>query len=116
MTKQPCNRFFPESYERFIGIYWGQVSTPFCAETVEASDAYIFAGPIFNDYTRCNRAVTCRVSSLGDREAMHASYTHCTTICSGLSQALVLLVVWMPQNAAVMSCCLGERQSSKVRC
>ena len=49
----PCGRFFPESYERFIGIYWGQVSTPFCAETVESSDAYIFAGPIFNDYTRC---------------------------------------------------------------
>ncbi|KAK9830951.1 hypothetical protein WJX81_001721 [Elliptochloris bilobata] len=43
--------FFPESYKRFIGIYWGQVSTPFCAETVEASDAYLFAGPIFNDYT-----------------------------------------------------------------
>jgi len=36
-------RLFPESYERFIGIYWGQVSTPFCAETVEASDAYLCA-------------------------------------------------------------------------
>ena len=54
--RRPCDRFFPESYERFIGIYWGQVSTPFCAETVEASDAYIFAGPIFNDYTRCKHA------------------------------------------------------------
>ncbi len=54
-----ADRFFPESYQRFIGIYWGQVSTPFCAETVEASDAYLFAGPIFNDYTRCCQALKC---------------------------------------------------------
>ena len=75
--KRPRNRFFPESYERFIGIYWGQVSTPFCAETVEASDAYIFAGPIFNDYTRCSRAVTCRSNFRWTGKAMHAMLRHC---------------------------------------
>ena len=26
------------------GTYWGVVSTPFCAEIIEAADAYIFAG------------------------------------------------------------------------
>ncbi|XP_042491657.1 pyruvate decarboxylase 2 [Macadamia integrifolia] len=41
----------PEHYPKFIGTYWGAVSTAFCAEIVESADAYIFAGPIFNDYS-----------------------------------------------------------------
>ncbi|MDZ4742534.1 MAG: thiamine pyrophosphate-binding protein [Verrucomicrobiota bacterium] len=42
---------FPESHSGFIGTYWGEVSSPDCAEVVESSDCQIFAGPIFNDYT-----------------------------------------------------------------
>ncbi|XP_042419012.1 pyruvate decarboxylase 1 [Zingiber officinale] len=41
----------PEHHARFIGTYWGAVSTAFCAEIVESADAYLFAGPIFNDYS-----------------------------------------------------------------
>ncbi|XP_031498140.1 pyruvate decarboxylase 2-like [Nymphaea colorata] len=41
----------PEVLPHFIGTYWGAVSTAFCAEIVESADAYIFAGPIFNDYS-----------------------------------------------------------------
>lgn len=41
----------PEHHSRFIGTYWGAVSTSFCAEIVESADAYLFAGPIFNDYS-----------------------------------------------------------------
>uniref|UniRef100_A0A0E0EGH4 pyruvate decarboxylase n=1 Tax=Oryza meridionalis TaxID=40149 RepID=A0A0E0EGH4_9ORYZ len=41
----------PETLPRFIGTYWGAVSTAFCAEIVESGDAYLFAGPIFNDYS-----------------------------------------------------------------
>ncbi|KAJ7294355.1 hypothetical protein O6H91_20G032800 [Diphasiastrum complanatum] len=41
----------PETLERFIGTYWGAVSTPYCCEIVESADAYLFAGPIFNDYS-----------------------------------------------------------------
>nr|AAP96920.1 pyruvate decarboxylase [Dianthus caryophyllus] len=41
----------PEHHSHFIGTYWGAVSTAFCAEIVESADAYIFAGPIFNDYS-----------------------------------------------------------------
>lgn len=41
----------PEYHPRFIGTYWGAVSTAFCAEIVESADAYLFAGPIFNDYS-----------------------------------------------------------------
>ncbi|CAI9301029.1 unnamed protein product [Lactuca saligna] len=41
----------PETHEHFMGTYWGAVSTSFCAEIVESADAYLFAGPIFNDYS-----------------------------------------------------------------
>ncbi|XAR68792.1 Pyruvate decarboxylase [Bertholletia excelsa] len=41
----------PEHHRGFIGTYWGAVSTTFCAEIVESADAYLFAGPIFNDYS-----------------------------------------------------------------
>ncbi|CAM0145080.1 unnamed protein product [Urochloa decumbens] len=41
----------PETLPRFLGTYWGAVSTAFCAEIVESADAYLFAGPIFNDYS-----------------------------------------------------------------
>ncbi|KAJ0028273.1 hypothetical protein Pint_34887 [Pistacia integerrima] len=39
----------PEDHPHFIGTYWGALSTAFCAEIVESSDSYLFAGPIFND-------------------------------------------------------------------
>eukprot|EP01018_Ginkgo_biloba_P000833 Gb_33733 [translate_table: standard] len=41
----------PETHPHFIGTYWGAVSTSFCAEIVESADAYLFAGPILNDYS-----------------------------------------------------------------
>ncbi|XP_058734506.1 pyruvate decarboxylase 2-like [Vicia villosa] len=41
----------PENHPHFIGTFWGAVSTAFCAEIVESADAYLFAGPIFNDYS-----------------------------------------------------------------
>lgn len=41
----------PETHPHFIGTYWGAISTAFCAEIVESADAYLFAGPIFNDYS-----------------------------------------------------------------
>ncbi|KAJ0923564.1 putative pyruvate decarboxylase [Helianthus annuus] len=41
----------PEHHSHFIGTYWGAVSTSYCAEIVESADAYIFVGPVFNDYS-----------------------------------------------------------------
>ncbi|CAK9321088.1 unnamed protein product [Citrullus colocynthis] len=41
----------PEHHPQFIGTYWGAVSTSFCGEIVESADAYVFVGPIFNDYS-----------------------------------------------------------------
>ncbi|KAL9257249.1 Pyruvate decarboxylase 1-like protein [Drosera capensis] len=41
----------PEHHPNFIGTYWGAVSTSFVSEIVESADAYVFVGPIFNDYS-----------------------------------------------------------------
>lgn len=41
----------PEHHPHFIGTYWGAVSTNYVGEVVESADAYIFVGPIFNDYS-----------------------------------------------------------------
>ena len=43
--------FFSETNPQFMGIYWGSASSPGCREVVESSDAYLFAGPVFSDYT-----------------------------------------------------------------
>ncbi|CAM6067747.1 unnamed protein product [Sphagnum tenellum] len=40
-----------ETHPQFIGTYWGCVSSPCTAEIVESSDCYLFAGPVFNDYS-----------------------------------------------------------------
>ncbi|XP_051123232.1 pyruvate decarboxylase 1-like [Andrographis paniculata] len=40
-----------EEHPHFMGTYWGAVGTAFCGEIVESADAYLFAGPIFNDYS-----------------------------------------------------------------
>src|SRR3990167_9859255 len=43
--------FVSEEHPNFIGVYWGPVSSPACAEIIESSDLYLFIGPVFNDYT-----------------------------------------------------------------
>lgn len=40
-----------ENHPNFIGVYWGPVSSPGCSEIIESSDRYLFAGPLFSDYT-----------------------------------------------------------------
>jgi TPP-dependent 2-oxoacid decarboxylase len=42
---------FRENHPGFVGTYWGEVSSPDCAEVVESSDCQVIAGPILNDYT-----------------------------------------------------------------
>lgn len=43
--------FISEQHPNYIGTYWGPVSSPGCGEVVESSDCYLFAGPLFTDYT-----------------------------------------------------------------
>lgn len=41
--------FVPEQHPRFMGTYWGSLSSAFCAEIVESADACILVGPVFSD-------------------------------------------------------------------
>jgi len=43
--------FFSEQHPNYIGTFWGPVSSPGTNEIVESADAYLFAGPVFTDYT-----------------------------------------------------------------
>jgi len=43
--------FVNEAQRQYIGTYWGSVSSPGCSEIIESADAYLFAGPVFTDYT-----------------------------------------------------------------
>lgn len=43
--------FLAEESPAFMGLYWGPVSAPGCGEIVESSDAPLFVGAKFNDYT-----------------------------------------------------------------
>ena len=43
--------FFPEDHPQYIGIYWGQVSSPGCEAVMDWADLILAAGPVFNDYT-----------------------------------------------------------------
>lgn len=49
---QPAAKgMFPEDHPAFAGLYWGPVSSPGVASLVESSDAYLFAGGLFSDYS-----------------------------------------------------------------
>lgn len=48
---------FNESHPSFIGTYWGPISSPGVAAAVESADAYLFAGPVFTDYTTAGHSV-----------------------------------------------------------
>lgn len=56
--------YFSEAHPNFIGIYWGFVSTPGCGETVESSDAYMFVGPRFTDYSTVGYTSLIKASKL----------------------------------------------------
>ena len=43
--------FFPEDHPQFVGIYWGEISTPGAREIVDWSDGIVCIGAIFNDYS-----------------------------------------------------------------
>ncbi|KAL3161234.1 Pyruvate decarboxylase 1 [Trebouxia sp. C0009 RCD-2024] len=67
VAMQPSAKgFFPESHNRFLGTYWGQVSSPYCSEVVESCDAYLFAGAIHNDYSSVGYSLLLKTEKMID--------------------------------------------------
>ena len=64
-----------------------QVSTAYAAEIVESADAYLVAGPTFNDYTTCGWTLLLKSEKVSvswkgaELLAAHASDTACTAVC-----------------------------------
>ena len=71
---------YPEDAPGFMGTYWGQISTPYCAEIVESSDAYLFAGPIFNDYTSVGYSLLIKKAKSIEVGLGSASLTACFVV------------------------------------
>ncbi len=65
---------YPEKAPGFMGTYWGQISTPYCAEIVESADVYLFAGPIFNDYTSVGYSLLIKAEKMVQ---VSISFTSC---------------------------------------
>ena len=42
--------FFPEDHPQFIGIYWGEISSPGTQAVVDWADGVVSIGAVFNDY------------------------------------------------------------------
>jgi len=55
-VKPNAKSFFSEEHPSYIGTYWGPVSSPGCGAIVESSDAVLYAGPTFSDYTTAGHA------------------------------------------------------------
>lgn len=75
----------PEEHPHFLGTYWGAVSTPFCSEIVESADAYIFAGPIFNDYSSVGYSLLLK------KEKAILVHPDRVTIANGLTFGCVMM-------------------------
>src|SRR5580693_10014559 len=43
--------FFSEDHPQYIGVYWGDVSSPGCEAIVSWADLVFAAGPVFTDYS-----------------------------------------------------------------
>ncbi|KAL3686364.1 hypothetical protein R1sor_008938 [Riccia sorocarpa] len=88
---------FPETYPKFLGTYWGAVSSPFALEIVESADAYIFIGPIFNDYSSVGYSLLLK------KEKMLLVQPDRVTVGAGASYGCVVMVEFL------------ERLSERVR-
>ncbi|MEW5303176.1 MAG: hypothetical protein WDW36_005894 [Sanguina aurantia] len=69
--------FFPEHHKRYMGRYWGAVSSPSACEVVESSDVIVTAGAVWTDYT------TVGYSLLLKPEKTIAVGADRVTICGG---------------------------------
>ncbi|KAL3694458.1 hypothetical protein R1sor_008109 [Riccia sorocarpa] len=76
---------FPEHHERFIGTYWGAVSTPYALEIVESADVYLFAGSVFNDYSSVGYSLLIKKDKMINVQPTRV------TIGSGASYGCVLM-------------------------
>ncbi|KAK9861401.1 hypothetical protein WJX84_001430 [Apatococcus fuscideae] len=90
---------YPEDAPGFMGTYWGQISSAYCAEIVESSDAYLFAGPIFNDYTSVGYSLLIKREKMVEVQPWHVTIGgYKTFTCVSMGDFLKGLAARMQPN------------------
>jgi pyruvate decarboxylase len=74
--------FFPEDHPQFVGVYWGEVSSPGTREIVDWADGVICLGTIFNDYSTVGWTAMPSGPNLllADKDSVRLSGSHFTRI------------------------------------
>ena len=94
---------FPETHPHFLGTYWGPVSSPFCMEIVESADAYLFAGPLFTDYSSVGYSLLIKKEKMirvdVDRVTVGGEETYGCVLMADFLQGLAAAVT--PNKTAV---------------
>ncbi len=82
VAMQPSAKgFFPENHKRFLGTYWGQVSSPYCSEVVESCDVYMFVGAIHNDYSSVGYSLLLKKEKMIDVSLSSLSASSVLRVC-----------------------------------
>ncbi|KAK9806019.1 hypothetical protein WJX73_005930 [Symbiochloris irregularis] len=91
---------FPEDHPRYLGTYWSVVSSPYVAETVESSDAYLVVGGAFNDYSSAGYTMLIKKAKMVDVQPHHVVIGgHQTFSCVIMKDFLKGLAGKLKQNA-----------------
>ena len=86
--------FFPENHKRFLGTYWGQVSSPYCSEVVESCDVYMFVGAIHNHYCSGGYTQLLKKETLSDVSvsALLGCFVCPACVCAGVRACVCVCV------------------------
>lgn len=85
-----------ETHASYMGVYWGQVSSPCCCEIVESSDLQIFCGPRFSDYESVG------YTTLLKDDQMIRVDPYRVTICGRVSFGCVLMCDFLSKLSEVL--------------
>ena len=74
----------PETYPRFMGLYWGCTSSPIVCEVVESSDIVITVGAVWTDYTTVGYSLLLKPEKVGACDGVARAYSAgacCSVAC-----------------------------------
>ena len=95
--------FFPEDHPQYVGIYWGEVSSPQCQAIVDWADLIVAAGAVFNDYTTVGWSAQPARGRLVNAEPRKVQLPDAEYHGVALAEFLSDLAKKVPTNAATLT-------------
>ena len=95
--------FFPEDHPQYVGIYWGEVSSPQCQAIVDWADLIVAAGAVFNDYTTVGWSAQPARGRLVSAEPRKVQLPDAEYHGVALAEFLSDLAKKVPTNAATLT-------------